>query len=167
MPLDIVRSTCPHDCPSVCALEVGNPRRRHGRRRARRQGQQLHRRRGVRQTARYRERIHHPDRLMQPLLQTGAKGSGEFAPIDWPEALGRVAEAFRERSQKYDPTTVWPYYFAGTMGWVQRNGIDRFRHDLGYSGQIANICTFPADAGWRAEVGKIMGPDPVKWPSPI
>ena len=22
MPLDIVRSTCPHDCPSVCALEV-------------------------------------------------------------------------------------------------------------------------------------------------
>ncbi len=160
MPLDIVRSTCPHDCPSVCALEVeilddGTVGRVRG-------AKDNSYTAGVvcAKTARYRERIHHPDRLTQPLLRTGAKGSGEFAPIDWPEALDRVAVAFRERSQKYDPTTIWPYYFAGTMGWVQRNGIDRFRHDLGYSGQIANICTFPADAGWRAGVGKIMGPDP-------
>ena len=84
MPLDIVRSTCPHDCPSVCALEVeilddGTVGRVRG-------AKDNSYTAGVvcAKTARYRERIHHPDRLTQPLLRTGAKGSGEFSPIGSP-----------------------------------------------------------------------------------
>ena len=160
MPLDIVRSTCPHDCPSVCALEVEV-----------KDGKTIGRVRGSKvntytdgvicaKVARYAERIHHPERLTQPLLRTGAKGSGEFTAIPWDDALDRVASAIQDKVQQYDPTTVWPYHFAGTMGWIQRRGLERLRNDLGYSGQIGNICTFPADAGWRAGVGKILGPDP-------
>ena len=29
--------------------------------------------------------------------------------------------------------TVWPYYYAGTMGLVQRDGINRLPHAMGYS----------------------------------
>src|SRR5580700_6675836 len=95
-PLDLVRkpSVCPHDCPSVCALDVeviGGSRigRVHG---APDQPYTA----GVvcAKVARYAERIHHPDRLTEPLLRVGPKGSGDFRPIGWDEALDRVAEAF-------------------------------------------------------------------------
>ena len=41
--------------------------------------------------ARYAERIHHPDRLMQPLRRTGPKGSGAFRA----DLLGRRARSRR------------------------------------------------------------------------
>lgn len=110
--------------------------------------------------ARYAERIHHPDRLTRPLLRTGPKGSGQFRPISWEEALDRVAEAFLAAAARHGSETVWPYYYAGTMGLVQRDGINRLRHVMRYSGQKTTICTFLAEAGWEAGVGAIRGPDP-------
>src|SRR5271154_2046428 len=87
-------SVCPHDCPSVCALDVdviGGRRigRIHG---ARDQTYTS----GVvcAKVARYWERIHHPDRLTQPLRRVGPKGSGQFARIGWDEALDLVADKF-------------------------------------------------------------------------
>src|SRR5271154_4284251 len=81
-------SVCPHDCPSVCALDVeviGGKRigRIHG------AGDQTYTS-GVicAKVARYWERIHHPDRLTQPLRLAGPKGSGQFAPIGWGEGPG-------------------------------------------------------------------------------
>ena len=50
--------------------------------------------------ARYAERIEHPDRLLRPLRRTGAKGSGEFAPISWADALGEIAERFTRVAQR-------------------------------------------------------------------
>ena len=46
------------------------------------------------------------------------------------------------------------------MGVVQRWGIDRLRHAFGYSRQKTTICVTPAESGWRAGVGKLLGPDP-------
>src|SRR5258708_30076989 len=88
----IGRSTCPHDCPSTCALEVEVL-----------DSHTIGRVRGAAdnsytagvicaKVARYAERVHHPDRLLQPLRRTGPKGSGEFAPISWDDALDLVAE---------------------------------------------------------------------------
>ena len=44
------------------------------------------------------------------------------------------------------------------MGIVQRWGLDRLRHVSGYSRQKTTICVTPAESGWRAGVGKLMGP---------
>ena len=95
-PLDIVRrpSVCPHDCPSVCALDVelidgsrigrvhGAPDQRYTA--------------GVvcAKVARYAERIHSPNRLTTPLRRVGPKGSGQFVRIGWDEALDIVADRF-------------------------------------------------------------------------
>ncbi|MFQ5775018.1 MAG: molybdopterin-dependent oxidoreductase, partial [Kiloniellaceae bacterium] len=48
---------------------------------------------------------------------------------------------------------------AGTMGLVQRDGIERLRHVKRYSRQHSTICTTLADAGWLAGVGVRRGVD--------
>ena len=110
--------------------------------------------------ARYAERIHHPDRLTQPLLRTGPKGSGQFRPISWDEALDRMAGAFTDVTAKHGSEAVWPFYYAGTMGLVQRDGINRLRHVMRYSRQKLTICTTLPELGWQAGVGRSWGPDP-------
>ncbi len=153
-------SVCPHDCPSTCALDVEVL-----------DGTRIGAVRGAEENsytagvicakvARYAERVHHPDRLLHPLLRIGPKGSGQFRQIGWDEALDRVAGQFRDLAAKHGPSTIWPYYFAGTMGLVQRDGINRLRHVMRYSGQRSTICTLAAQTGWLAGVGRVMGPDP-------
>ncbi|WP_431855569.1 molybdopterin-containing oxidoreductase family protein [Azospirillum sp.] len=153
-------SACPHDCPSTCALEVEVlDEARIGRVRGAAGNSYTA---GVicAKVARYAERIHHPDRLTTPLRRTGPKGSGQFAPIAWDDALDIVAERFLEAERRHGAETVWPYYYAGTMGLVQRDGINRLRHVKRYSGFHGTICTTPAWTGWLAGAGRLSGADP-------
>jgi anaerobic selenocysteine-containing dehydrogenase len=156
----ILASACPHDCPSTCALEVEVfGRNAIGRvRGAEDNGYTA----GVicAKVARYAERVHHPDRLKQPLRRVGAKGSGEFAPISWDDALDLVAEQFLRAEETHDSETVWPYLYAGTMGYVMRDGIHRLRHAKKYSGFFSTICVNPAWTGFIAGTGKLAGADP-------
>ncbi len=157
---DLVYSTCPHDCPSCCALEV-----------ERLDAHTIGRVRGARdqdytagvvcaKVARYAERIHHPDRLTHPLRRTGDKGSGAFERVSWDDALDLLAEKMLEAEAKYGPEAVWPYYYAGTMGLVQRDGINRLRHAKKYSGMHATFCSALSSVGFMAGTGKLAGPDP-------
>ncbi len=163
-PLDIVRrpSVCPHDCPSVCGLDVevigGN-------RIGRVHGAADHPyTQGVvcAKVARYAERIHHPDRLTRPLRRVGPKGSGQFAPISWDEALDRVAGAFLEAEREHGPESVWPYFYAGTMGLVMRDGIERLSHVKRYSRFFGTICVGTAWPGYIAGTGRIAGISPAE-----
>jgi anaerobic selenocysteine-containing dehydrogenase len=112
--------------------------------------------------ARYAERVHHPDRLREPLRRTGAKGAGisAFEPLSWDDALDEVAEGLARAAERDGNEAVWPYYYAGTMGLVQRDGIERFRHVMGYSRQHSTFCTTLVDAGWIAGTGAKRGLDP-------
>ncbi len=157
---ELRHSACPHDCPSTCALSVEvHDGARIG---AVRGDEGNNYTLGVicTKVSRYAERIHHPDRLMHPLLRTGPKGSGQFRRIGWEEALDRAAEAFLATTRAHGSESVWPYYYAGTMGLVHRDGINRLRHELRYSGQANTICTRTSESGWIAGVGKYAGPDP-------
>lgn len=153
-------SACPHDCPSTCALEVEKiDEHTIGRVRGARENTYTA---GVicSKVARYAERIHHPDRLTQPLRRTGSKGSATFTPITWDAALDEVAENFLIAEQRLGSETVWPYFYAGTMGLVMRDGINRLRHSKKYSGQHATICVMSAWNGYLAGTGKLIGSDP-------
>jgi anaerobic selenocysteine-containing dehydrogenase len=153
-------SACPHDCPSTCALEVELlDERTIGRVRGSKHNDYTA---GVicAKVARYAEREHHAQRLLQPMRRVGPKGSGEFAPISWDDALDLVAENFIQAEQRAGAESVWPYYYAGTMGLVMRDGINRLRHVKKYSGFHSTICVNPAYSGFAAGVGRIAGPDP-------
>ncbi len=157
---EIFRTGCPHDCPSVCALEV--ERRPDGRLGAVRGAEGNSYTLGVTcaKMARYAERVHHPDRLTQPLLRVSEKGSGSFRPISWDEALDRTADAFSEATERYGSEAVWPFHSGGNMGLVQRYGMERLRHAMRYSGERASICIGIGVPGWLAGVGRLVGTDP-------
>ena len=153
-------SACPHDCPSTCALEV-----------ERLDDRTIGRVRGSHantftdgaicaKVARYHERVHHPDRLTKCYQRIGAKGDGDFREISWDAALDETAEALTKAEAKYGAETVWPYFYAGTMGLVQRDSINRLRHAKKYSGQHSTICTALAWNGFVAGTGSLHGIDP-------
>jgi anaerobic selenocysteine-containing dehydrogenase len=157
---DVLPSVCPHDCPSTCALEVEVF-----------DGRRIGRVRGAAgntytdgvicaKVARYADRIHHPDRLTRPLRRIGPKGSGQWQSIGWDAALDEIAEALLRVEQRHGPEAVWPYYYAGTMGLVMRDGINRLRHVKRYSRQYSTICTTLAWTGFIAGTGRLAGPDP-------
>ena len=161
MPLDILPSVCPHDCPSACALEV-----------ERIDGSRIGRIRGAAsqtythgvvcaKVARYAERQHHPDRLAQPLRRVGDKGVGHaaFKPVSWDDALDEVAERLTRAAQRHGSEAVWPYYYSGTMGLVQRDGINRLRHAMRWSREDLTICSMLTGTGWMAGVGARRGVD--------
>ncbi|CAM5765207.1 dehydrogenase [Labrys miyagiensis] len=161
-PLGPIRraSACPHDCPSTCALEVEVlDRKTIGRVYGAADNSFT---KGVicAKVARYAERVHHKDRLLHPLMRTGPKGSGQYKRIDWDEALDRTAQAMLAAERDFGVESVWPYYYAGTMGLVMRDGINRLRNAKRYSGQYSTICTSLSWAGYLAGHGRMAGADP-------
>src|SRR5215472_447 len=154
-----VKSDLPHDCPSVCALDAEVL-----------DSQRIGRIRGAKdhpytlgviceKVARYAERIHHPGRLLKPLKRKGARGSGEWQELSWSDALDETAAAFLKAEERYGPEAVWPYYYAGTIGLVQRDGINRLRHAKRYSREHLTICSSLSSAGWIAGTGALYGVD--------
>src|SRR3979490_2924181 len=107
---------CPHDCPSTCALEVEVlDERTIGRVRGAPDNSYTA---GVicAKVARYAERVHHPDRLLHPLRRKGPKGTGEFVPISWDDALDLIAERLLAAEARDGAQAVWPYYYASARG---------------------------------------------------
>ena len=156
----IARSVCPHDCPSTCALDVEIiDETTIGRVRGAKDDPYTA---GVicEKVARYAERIHHPNRLTQPLRRIGKKGDGQFAPISWDDAFDEIISRWSAIAAAYGSEAIWPYFYAGTMGHVHRDGIERLRNAGGYSGQYDTICTNTAWPGFLAGAGKLTGPNP-------
>ncbi|OYR08924.1 molybdopterin oxidoreductase family protein [Brucella grignonensis] len=158
--IKIGHSACPHDCPSTCALDVELlDERTIGRVRGAKDNSYTA---GVicAKVARYAERVHHPDRLKHPLIRAGRKGDGEWKQASWEAALDLIAERFVKAEGTHGSESVWPYYYAGTMGLVQRDSINRLRFAKRYSNQFDSFCTNMAWTGYFAGTGSLTGPDP-------
>ncbi len=156
----VARSVCPHDCPSTCALDVEIiDERTIGRVRGAKDDPYTA---GVicEKVARYAERIHHPGRLLYPQRRVGKKGEGRWQRISWDEALDEIASRFKAIEAEFGAEAIWPYYYAGTMGHVHRDGINRLRHAMGYSQQYDTICTGTAWPGYLAGAGRLTGVNP-------
>lgn len=155
------RSVCPHDCPSACSLDVEMLDQKTI---GRVYGTKSHSyTAGIicAKVARYAERIHHADRLLYPMKRIGKRGVGlsAYDRISWDEALDTITANFKTIINEDGAQAIWPYHYAGTMGLVQRDGLDRFRHCLGTSRQHSTFCVALSDAGWKAGTGIKRGSD--------
>lgn len=153
------RSVCPFDCPDTCGMLVqveagravgvqGDPQ--HPFSRGTLCPKMLH----------YEKSVHSPLRLTTPLLRSGPKGSGEFTPISWEEAIATIAQRWRGISEQYGAQAILPYSYAGTMGVIQRNAGHPFFHRLGASRLDRTICSPAKGAGWQAVMGHTATPHP-------
>ena len=154
----VVRGACPHDCPDTCALHItvengmavkvaGDPDHppTHGALCAK--------------VARYTERTYHKDRLLQPMRRVGKKGQGRFEPISWDEAIQTIVAKLKPIAAR-DPEAILPYSYAGTMGFVQSEGLaSRFFHKLGASLLDRTICSSAGTAGLTYTLGGKVGMD--------
>lgn len=160
--LQVIRGACPHDCPDTCALEItvenGTAIKVAGA--------------GAHPTTngflctkvnRYLERTYSPQRVLYPMKRVGAKGKGLFARISWDEALDTIAAKFKEIAAD-NPQAILPYSYAGTMGLIQGESMDRrFFHQLGASLLDRTICASAGSAGYSATMGLRLGTDPERF----
>jgi anaerobic selenocysteine-containing dehydrogenase len=116
---------------------------------------------------RYVERTYHPDRLLHPLRRVGPKGRGEFVEISWNEAIETIASRLTSIVSSPDGAqAILPYSYAGTMGLIQGESMDRrFFHSLGASKLDRTICSMAGTVGMRMTVGANIGADPEGIPS--
>ncbi len=155
-PVLSIRGACPHDCPDTCGLVTtvengvatrvqGNPDHPHTD--------------GVlcAKVSKYTERTYHPERILTPLKRSGAKGSGQFTPVTWDEALSDIAQRLQAIAARA-PEAIQPYSYAGTMGLVQGESMDRrFFHRLGASLLHRSICATAGGEGLVHTLGGKVG----------
>ncbi len=151
-----VRAACPHDCPDTCAIRVtvqdgravkvqGDPDHppTHGAL--------------CTKVSRYPERTYHAERVLHPLRRVGAKGSGQFERVSWDEALGDISVRLQAIAAR-EPQAIVPYSYAGTMGLVQGESMDRrFFHRLGASLLDRTICSSAGGEALAATYGGKIG----------
>jgi anaerobic selenocysteine-containing dehydrogenase len=156
-----VRAVCPHDCPDTCAMVVTV---RDGRAVGLRADKDHSFTNGFlcQKVSRYLERTYHPDRLKHPMKRIGAKGEGRFERISWDEAIKTIADRFRAIAASADgPQAILPYSYAGTMGKLQGESLDRrFFHRLGASLLDRTICATAGAAGCDITLGTRAALDP-------
>lgn len=151
-----ILGACPHDCPDTCSLTTtvidgvatkvqGNPD---------------HPMTGgvlCAKVSKYTQRTYHADRVLQPLQRSGPKGSGQFTPVSWDEALRDIAQRLHTIAQR-QPEAILPYSYAGTMGQVQGESMDRrFFHQLGASLLDRTICASAGSEALAATYGGKLG----------
>ena len=109
--------------------------------------------------ARYAERSYSPQRILQPMKRVGRKGEGRFEPVSWEAAMADIAQRLKAVAAR-DPERILPYSYAGTMGWVQGEGMAmRVFHKLGASLLDRTICSSPGITGLQYTLGAAVGMD--------
>jgi anaerobic selenocysteine-containing dehydrogenase len=117
--------------------------------------------------AKYLERTYHDDRLLYPRIRMGAKGEGRFRRATWDEALDLIATRLQAIRDSADgPQAILPYSYAGTMGLIQGESMDRrFFHAIGASLLERTICASAGAEALNVTYGTRMGTDPEDIPN--
>jgi anaerobic selenocysteine-containing dehydrogenase len=153
-----VRGACPHDCPDTCGVitEVVDGRA------VAFYGDPEH---PVTQgwlcgkVRPYLDHVYHSDRLMVPLRRVGSKGSGQFAPISWDEAVTEITGRWQDIIARYGAEAILPYSYSGTLGLVQMGvSSGRFWNRLGASQLERSICGAAAEHAVEATLGARRSP---------
>lgn len=157
-----VRGTCHHDCPDSCgwvatvtdgiAVKLrGNPDHPFS------QGELCPK------VNKFLDRVYSDERILHPLIRTGAKGSGQFQQATWAEALEMVASRWHEIIDTDGGEAIAPWADAGTQGLIQLSSLDRrLFARMGSTQLTGSLCGETTSWGTFATYGTPDGADPVQ-----
>ncbi|KPK30144.1 MAG: hypothetical protein AMK69_04345, partial [Nitrospira bacterium SG8_3] len=96
-----------------------------------------------------REYIYHRERIRTPLLRKGEKGSDDFEPISWDEALDRIGDRLQEIKKESGPESV--AFYVGYTKWM-RPFVKRLAHSFG----SPNYCTESSTCFTATKVANLL-----------
>lgn len=127
-------SVCPLDCPDTCSLKVSVTDNQITKVRGSKVNPLTQGSICTKVSRFYPDFVHGPRRLRHPMRRTGPKGSGEFQPISWDEALNSIYNNMQPAIERYGSETVMPLNYAGPHGKLAGGSMDvRFFNQLGAS----------------------------------
>ena len=156
-----VRTTaCPLDCPDTCSLSVtiengrlqtvdaapGNP---------------LTAGFICQKVKHHARRVYAPERVLTPLVRTGAKGAGEFRPISWDDALDLFAAKLRDAVARFGAESVVPYLYNSSAPSLSDVVPTRFFRRFGASIVDDTICAATYGMAWDEMFGGMLSADPL------
>ena len=107
------------------------------------------------------QRVHGPDRILTPLIRTGAKGSGQFREASWDEAMQIVADRIRAAVATRGPSAVVPYLYNSSAGVLNKSFGKRVAAELGWADVTHTICAAPMGAAKSIVLGGLVSTDPL------
>ena len=157
-----IHGTCHHDCPDSCGwtatVRGGTAVRLRGRVDHPYSAGEL-----CPKVNRYLDRVYAPDRILSPLRRVGPKGSAEFAPVSWDDALAEIAERLDDVIDRLGPEAVLPYSSAGNQSLLACQGLSsRFFHRLGATLLDRGLCGPTVGAGVSMTNGTGLALDPLE-----
>ena len=163
----VLRTACPLDCPDACTLDVtvddgritaidaapigeGNPLTA---------GWICHK------VKHHHRRVYAPERILTPLIRTGPKGSAEFRPAGWDEALDLVAEKMRSAVATDGPDSVVPYLYSSSAALFASGALTPMLFArMGAPDVIHTICANTAGLAKEQIFGGMLSADPLDLP---
>lgn len=153
----ITKSVCPKDCPDTCGMltrvengrvvsVVGDPA--HPITDGWLCGRFQH----------YEELVHHPDRLLTPLLRESK--SEPFREASWDDAIAVVAGRFDAIAREHGGKAILPYHYLAHMGVLSTRFGDRLWNRLGTARVGMEICAMAGAEAAIRTFGTIRGTEP-------
>jgi anaerobic selenocysteine-containing dehydrogenase len=158
-----VNGTCHHDCPDSCGWVVTVDDQPTGPVAIKLRGNPEHpfsKGELCPKVNRFLDRVYSDDRILTPLRRVGPKGSGQFEPMSWDDALALIGERWTDAIARHGSETLMPLWDAGNQSWLAMHANERFLNRIGATRMIDNVCGQAAGVGWAATYGTGEGADP-------
>ncbi len=151
------QSACPLDCPDLCSLTVTVD-----------QGRVVevdgdHRNPITDgficgKVRKITDHLYCDERVLHPMIRTGAKGAGGWRQASWDEALDYVADKLRSIKARSGGEAILPYHYGGSNGWLTDAGVTtRFFRRMGASNLARTFCASATTAATRGLYGMWAG----------
>ena len=158
----VLHTACPLDCPDTCSLAVTVE-----------DGRIVSVDADTSETANpftqgficqkvkhHAKRVYAPERVLTPLIRTGAKGSGEFRAASWDEAERLVAARLVAAIAEHGVRSVMPYLYSSSGGVLANALTPMLFERLGCPRIEHTICASTVGAAWSQVFGSMLSADP-------